>query len=592
MQAWRDELEELLLAWEDGTLDDAGADRLRALLRASEEARRQFARWQALNAALWLEGNRVPDAIGRPATEPMGGSAAEAGAERPAVVFPARDMDEAPLTRRLRRWRSLAVTAVALAIGVVSWSLWNGSARPSAAPFGAASPDLAQAPAASARGAAGVLSGGEGAESVASVYPSESRSRGVAVLGRVLDARWAPGEGPREAGDPLLPGVVRLDEGFAQIEFFSGATVVLQGPAELELIAADRAVLRRGRLRAHVPPAARGFTLLSADLQVVDLGTEFGVSVSEDGRTEVHVFDGLVEWSTDGTQPRRLSAGKALVRTGKELLPAGAAAEDRFVGLLDLQRQALDEHTERLRAWREWSKQLRRDPRLIAYYAFERQPDGNRRLVCDIEPCDPEKDGAIVGARWVDGRWPEKGALEFKRPGDRVRVHIPGEYESLTFAAWVKIDSLDRLFNSLFLTDHYDRGEPHWQILSSGQLYFSVRPVERGEPGPRDYKALSPPFWNPSLSGRWLHLATVYDYHRRTITHYLNGVRLSHHQVPAEQVVPTRIGTASIGNWSLPTLPDASFAIRNLNGSIDEFALFAAALSDEDIARMYALGRP
>ena len=56
-----------------------------------------------------------------------------------------------------------------------------------------------------------------------------------------------------------------------------------------------------------------------------------------------------------------------------------------------------------------------------------------------------------------------------------VRVEILGEFDSLTFACWVKIDSLDRWYNSLFLTDHYNQGEPHWQILDTGQLFFSVR---------------------------------------------------------------------------------------------------------------------
>ena len=66
-----------------------------------------------------------------------------------------------------------------------------------------------------------------------------------------------------------------------------------------------------------------------------------------------------------------------------------------------------------------------------------------RKLRSSIVPRNRDLDGAIVGAKRVAGRWPNKGAIEFKRPGDRVRVDIPGEFESLTFACWVKIDSLD-----------------------------------------------------------------------------------------------------------------------------------------------------
>ena len=68
---------------------------------------------------------------------------------------------------------------------------------------------------------------------------------------------------------------------------------------------------------------------------------------------------------------------------------------------------------------------------------------------------------------------------------------------------------------------------------------------------------------------------------------------LSQEAIPDHQLVPvTRIGMASMGNWSTPTKPDVDFAIRNLNGSVDEFALFSAALSAEEIEEFYEKGRP
>jgi hypothetical protein len=42
----------------------------------------------------------------------------------------------------------------------------------------------------------------------------------------------------------------------------------------------------------------------------------------------------------------------------------------------------------------------------------------------------------------------------------------------------------------------------------------------------------------------------------------------------------------------VPTQPDSRFAIRNLNGSMDEFALFADALTDDEIKEIYNNGKP
>ena len=178
-----------------------------------------------------------------------------------------------------------------------------------------------------------------------------------------------------------------------------------------------------------------------------------------------------------------------------------------------------------------------------------------------------------------------------------MRIQIPGEFSSLTFACWVKIDSLDRWYNSLFLTDGYNQGEPHWQILDSGQLFFSVRHRPDGDDPndklPPHQKVLSPPFWKPSLSGRWLHLATSYDADGGRVTHYLNGKTLHEENIDERLVVSTtRIGAASIGNWSIPTRPDEEFAVRNLNGTIDEFAIFDATLSPQEIREMYENGSP
>src|SRR5205823_1083868 len=55
----------------------------------------------------------------------------------------------------------------------------------------------------------------------------------VALLLRAPGAEWDATEPAPRVGVPLKPGRLKLRDGCAHIEFYSGATVILQGPAEL-----------------------------------------------------------------------------------------------------------------------------------------------------------------------------------------------------------------------------------------------------------------------------------------------------------------------------------------------------------------------
>ena len=91
-----------------------------------------------------------------------------------------------------------------------------------------------------------------------------------------------------------------MKAGVAHLEFYSGATVILEAPAEFDLISRTQAYCRRGKLRAIVPPQAEGFTIGSPVMDLVDRGTEFGLQVGAGDATEVHVFQGKVEWAGAG----------------------------------------------------------------------------------------------------------------------------------------------------------------------------------------------------------------------------------------------------------------------------------------------------
>jgi len=120
------------------------------------------------------------------------------------------------------------------------------------------------------------------------VLPNE-----IAWLVNAQDCEWADRQ-PVEGG--LKPGTtLTMTRGLAEIRFRSGATVVLSGPCRLELSHANGAKLLHGKIAARVPESAVGFEVQTPQGKVIDLGTEFGVSVGDGGSADVFVYEGQVD---------------------------------------------------------------------------------------------------------------------------------------------------------------------------------------------------------------------------------------------------------------------------------------------------------
>jgi hypothetical protein len=529
-------LDQLAGALREGRISEAEAAELRQLLQSHAGARRRFTEHMFLAAALKVECNQ-------PSSMPRTGW---------------RDERH----ERLHGWTWFAAgVALAAAVLLPVVVVWSGRYAPR---------DTESANSGSAGGFV---------------------DQGVAVLAEAVDARWAD-DGIRACVGASLPkGRLKLEKGWARIDFYSGASIVLQGGADLELVSPMESILHGGAIRAQVPSHAHGFVVHSPELKLVDLGTSFGMRVDAEKGTEVHVFEGKVQLhdSASGGQAaagqRELTSGTALriARDGSSATMKPDA--NKFTARGDLQRRSDAGLQDRLRNWQAASAALAKDPRLIAYYPFARDLARPGRLVNDSVTRDEAIAGSIVGCSWSQGRWPGKDALEFKRPGDRVRITLPVAYESLTLMAWVRPDSVDNCFASLLLSDGWGRrGAVHWQLMGSHRLSLSVWNRHGVNPDVR-----SRPILDPYDLGRWMHLAAVYDGRKHSATQYRNGQPIGTRQLP--DVVPVCIGPAEIGNWSTLDSRDQT-PIRNFNGRIDELAVFSAALEASEIQEIYETGKP
>jgi hypothetical protein len=114
-------------------------------------------------------------------------------------------------------------------------------------------------------------------------------------------------------GESIKAGHLTLERGVVRLDFASGATIAVEGPARIEVVNEMRVVLLRGVVTARIPESAIGFVVDTDTAHVVDLGTAFGVSVGDDGTTDVCVFEGEVSVNRKGSTLSR----PALVREGQ-----------------------------------------------------------------------------------------------------------------------------------------------------------------------------------------------------------------------------------------------------------------------------------
>lgn len=401
----------------------------------------------------------------------------------------------------------------------------------------------------------------------------EATTASVAVLTRGVSLEWE--SEPITPGTPLSPGILRLKSGIAQIEFYEGARVLIEGPSQFELVSSGEATFTLGKLRAEVPPQAKGFRINTPTGQIVDLGTEFGLEIGESD-TKVHVFKGEIELHSPSAEIQPLTEGQAASFAGKpQLLKADPTG---FASLNNLDARSEVSERSKLTRWLDQSRDWNQDPTLRLRLDFQDSSE-SRSLTNRAVSGGAYPDGSIVGATWTQGRWPGKGAIEFRQVSDRVRLSVPNEVSHLTLTTWVRVNGLDRTFNSLFMSEGWGERRIHWQITRDGKIRLGV-----AGPGAKRHSDYDTSLvFTPERFGRWIHLAVVFDPDSMEVRHYVDGDRAA--TLPLKDASPLRIGIAELGNWN-DSRGSAGVAIRHLSGAIDEFCLWERALPDREIAKL------
>ena len=427
--------------------------------------------------------------------------------------------------------------------------------------------------------------------------PIATSDGAVATLRHAADVQWVGLTNEMFLGDVLGARRVQIAAGALQLDFKRGARLAVEGPADLQLISDNESFLYSGKVTAHVPEAAHGFKVTSRTVAVTDLGTEFGLRATTNSPAEVHVFSGAIEMKQPTTEARRMTQGQA-VQIRRQRVRNVSADRSAFVFEDEVAERETEEQRTRYRNWRNAARGLSTDPGALIHYTFEDQSESARQLANQVTGARSTSAGAIVGCQWGEGRWPEKRAITFGSKSDRLRFTVPNTLTSLTYMAWLRIDKLVNLSNALAITESMQQGEVHWQVYRDGRVALSAHSGSGATVDQSWDRGLSPAVFTAERLGKWTHLVSVYDSRGRTISHYVNGEFIS--ATPIKRPLPLKLGAVEVANWGVKVDQPAWASLKNAgsaylsrhwNGSVDEFALLARAMSADEIRRYYEQSR-
>lgn len=173
---------------------------------------------------------------------------------------------------------------------------------------------------------------------VAEATPAVATSDSVATVIRKVDCDWEEDRWSVTTSPAIKAGQqINLSRGLLVLKFNSGPEVTLSGRTTFVATSENSAQLIQGTLSARVPEEGRGFKVETHAGDFIDLGTEFGMIITEEGSVETHVFEGQVRAEPSPTGHAKadhvlLEKGEAWSRTEPGgVNAAGVSQPQRFM---------------------------------------------------------------------------------------------------------------------------------------------------------------------------------------------------------------------------------------------------------------------
>lgn len=171
---------------------------------------------------------------------------------------------------------------------------------------------------------------------VAAVVWQISPKRAGELMVEVIESDCVPAVA---LGSQMFAGNVKIDSGSLRFKMDSGATVEVEAPASFSIPSSTQLNLHHGNLTADAGGETIGFVVETVSAHIVDLGTRFGVSVDDEGLTDVVVLEGKVEVFKDHEDARRQKPLASLVQG--EAVQVNRGKKTRRLKTVSLRHDAL-----------------------------------------------------------------------------------------------------------------------------------------------------------------------------------------------------------------------------------------------------------
>lgn len=373
-------------------------------------------------------------------------------------------------------------------------------------------------------------------------------------------------------------GPLHIEQGQARLLFTNGVIMDIKAPADLRLLSVSRVICREGKLRTNVPKGAEGFCVETPRGAVTDLGTELGISVSREGKTDVAVFEGEAELSAliPGGQGMRTALLQVNERAGFQSSTGEIRASEAtgFIERLQPPSPALtlpQDYAQRVLAakplhyWRldrsdgaAIPNEVEGGPTLLMELGADIEPDAHGRVSARLHGA--ERPGVL----YLDKSW-----------------RAPVEGYAIEF--WFMPDTVELMALGSLTTTEYKR--PHVSLIELGGRrpgdsagVGSLRYLLRWPPGHRDgmnlYSAAA-----MALPYQWHHLVAQQSEGRMQL--FLNGKLIG----PAQADTLPKNVECLLQFGALEYRPGQGSPLRRpYSGRIAEVAVYERVLSADEIA--------